>query len=168
MARQLLLVKYRCIPLSHYITCSKIQKMLYVYGKVALFALTSKNPCLFWCHTHTLFRSNFSKKKFQKSKYTHVASINLKGKVFDSKNIVTALIYFCNYPYGTPCTNTSTIVYILHSVPSNHHKKMYYYPDWRQGGQPARSYTFSSNIRDHSGNCIQEEKRQQSQKRKNR
>ena len=27
----------------------------------------------------------------------------MKGKVSDSKNIVTALVYFCSYPYGTPC-----------------------------------------------------------------
>ena len=38
---------------------------------------------------------------FQKSKCTHVSSINLKGKV-----TVTAAVYFCSYPYGTPCTNT--------------------------------------------------------------
>ena len=46
---------------------------------------------------------NSKKILFQKSKCTHVSSINLKGKVSDSKNIVTAVIYFCNYPYGTPC-----------------------------------------------------------------
>ena len=44
-----------------------------------------------------------SKKIFQKSKGTHVSSINLKGKVSNSKNIDTALVYFCSYPYGTPC-----------------------------------------------------------------
>ena len=38
---------------------------------------------------------------FQKSKCTHISSINLKGKVSDTKNIV---IVFCNNPYGTPCT----------------------------------------------------------------
>ena len=31
---------------------------------------------------------------FQKSKCTHVSSINLKGKVSDSKYIVTAVVYF--------------------------------------------------------------------------
>ena len=36
------------------------------------------------------------KKIFQKSKCTHVSSINLKGKVSDSKNIFRALIYFCS------------------------------------------------------------------------
>ena len=41
---------------------------------------------------------------YKKSKCTHVSSINLKGKVSDSKNIVTALTYFCSYPCGTPCT----------------------------------------------------------------
>ena len=40
---------------------------------------------------------------FQKSKCTHVSSINLNGKVSDSKNLVTALVYFCSYPCGTPC-----------------------------------------------------------------
>ena len=47
----------------------------------------------------------FEKNLFQKSKCTHVSSINLKRKVSDSKNIVAALVYFCSYPYGTPCTN---------------------------------------------------------------
>ena len=42
---------------------------------------------------------------FQKSKCTHVSSINLKGKVSDTKNVVTALVYFCNYPYGTSCSS---------------------------------------------------------------
>ena len=42
---------------------------------------------------------------FQKSKSTHISSINLRGKVSDTKNIVTSLVYFCNNPYGTPiCT----------------------------------------------------------------
>ena len=41
--------------------------------------------------------------------YTHVYSINLKGKVSDTKNVVTALIYFCNYPYGTPCIYLSAL-----------------------------------------------------------
>ena len=41
---------------------------------------------------------------FQKSKCTHVSSINLKGKVSHSKNIVTAVIYFWEFPYGSPCT----------------------------------------------------------------
>ena len=46
---------------------------------------------------------NSKKFLFQKSKCTHVSSINLKGKVSDTKNIATALIYFCSYPYETPC-----------------------------------------------------------------
>ena len=47
---------------------------------------------------------NSKKFLFQKSKCTHISSINLKGKVSDTKNIVTtALVYFCNNPYGTPC-----------------------------------------------------------------
>ena len=49
----------------------------------------------------------FNKKFFPKIKmYTHVCSINLKGKVSETKNVVTALIYFCNYPYGTHCNFT--------------------------------------------------------------
>ena len=36
--------------------------------------------------------------------YTHISIINLKGKVSNTKNVATALVYFCNYPYGTPCT----------------------------------------------------------------
>ena len=32
--------------------------------------------------------------------------INLKGNASDTKNVVTALIYFCNYPYETPCMST--------------------------------------------------------------
>ena len=47
-------------------------------------------------HRGTLWK--FKKKLFQKSKCTHVSSINLKGKVSDSKNIVTPLIYFCSSP----------------------------------------------------------------------
>ena len=53
----------------------------------------------------------FEKNFFQKSKCTHIASINLKGKVSDIKNIVTALVYFCNYPYGTPCMMTFIVYY---------------------------------------------------------
>ena len=41
---------------------------------------------------------------FQKSKCTHVCSINLKGKVSDLKNVFITLMYFCTYSYGTPCT----------------------------------------------------------------
>ena len=53
---------------------------------------------------------NHSKTNFQKSKCTYVSSINLKGKVTDdTKNIVAALIYFCNYPYGTPCIYLSAL-----------------------------------------------------------
>ena len=51
----------------------------------------------------------FKKYIFQKSKCTHFSSINLKGKVSDSKNIVRALVFFCSYPCGTPC-----IYYILY------------------------------------------------------
>ena len=40
---------------------------------------------------------------FQKSKCTHVSSINLKGKVSHSKNIVTAVVYFWEFPCGSPC-----------------------------------------------------------------
>ena len=39
--------------------------------------------------------------------YTHRTRFQHKsqGKALsDTKNIVTALVYFCNYPYGTPCT----------------------------------------------------------------
>ena len=54
---------------------------------------------------------------FQKSKCTHVSSINLKGKVSDSKNIVTVLVYFCSYPCGTPCSCTLNYSLLwLHSI----------------------------------------------------
>ena len=47
---------------------------------------------------------NSKKILFQKSKCTHVSSINLKGKVSHSKNIVTAVVYFWEFPCGSPCT----------------------------------------------------------------
>ena len=47
---------------------------------------------------------------FQKSKYTHYSTINLKGKASDSKNIVTALVYFCSYPNGTSCITRSFLI----------------------------------------------------------
>ena len=53
---------------------------------------------------------------FQKSKCTHVSSINLKGKMSDTKNIVIALIYFCNNPYETPCINQSEILGATSSI----------------------------------------------------
>ena len=46
---------------------------------------------------------NSKKFLFQKSKCTHVSSINLKGKVSHSKNIVTAVVYFWEFPCGSPC-----------------------------------------------------------------
>ena len=52
------------------------------------------------------------KKIIPKIKCTHVSSINLKGKVSDSKNIDTALIYFCSYPCGTPCIMAELIISI--------------------------------------------------------
>ena len=38
--------------------------------------------------------------------YTLFSSINLKGKVSDTQIIATIVftIYFCDIPYGTPCT----------------------------------------------------------------
>ena len=39
----------------------------------------------------------------------NVSSIILMGKVSDSKNIVTALVYICSYPCGTPCRSLSKI-----------------------------------------------------------
>ena len=58
-----------------------------------------------WFGVFFIFRKmkNSKKNLFQKSKCTHISSINLKGKVSHTKNIVTSLIYFCSYPYGTPC-----------------------------------------------------------------
>ena len=35
------------------------------------------------------------------------------GKVSDSKNIVTELVYFCSYPYGTTCTKYIAMSVIL-------------------------------------------------------
>ena len=46
---------------------------------------------------------NLKKILFQKSKCTHVSSINLKGKVSHSKNIVTAVVYFWEFPCGSLC-----------------------------------------------------------------
>ena len=46
----------------------------------------------------------FEKFLFQKSKCTLCSSINLKGKMSDTKNVVISPIYFCNYPHRTPCT----------------------------------------------------------------
>ena len=55
---------------------------------------------------HPNHRMKNLKKKYSQNQNvcTHVSSINLKRKVSDTKNIVTAHIYFCIYPYGTPCT----------------------------------------------------------------
>ena len=66
-----------------------------------------KEFCMIWGIFH-FFRKiknlkNSKKNLFQKSKCTHVSSINLKGKEPDTKNIVTVLVYFCNNPYETPC-----------------------------------------------------------------
>ena len=52
---------------------------------------------------------------FQKSKCTHVSSINLKGKVSHSKNIVTAVIYFWEFPYGSPCSWSTYYLLLLHT-----------------------------------------------------
>ena len=48
-------------------------------------------------HRGTLWK--IKKKLFQKSKCAHISSKNLK----DPKNIVIALIYVFNNPWGTPC-----------------------------------------------------------------
>ena len=60
------------------------------------------------------FKKNYSKNQ---NVHTYVFSIHLKGKVSYIKNLVTALVYFWKYPYGTPCSMHNTdlqyITYLL-------------------------------------------------------
>ena len=58
---------------------------------------------------------NSKKFLFQKSKCTHVSSINLKGKVSHSKNIVTAVVYFWEFPCGSPCMRRRNMNLVLSS-----------------------------------------------------
>ena len=64
-------------------------------------------------------------KKLQKSKCTRISITNLKGKVSDTKNIVTALVFYCNNLYGTPCISveeSGAQVCCAHSLLLFHHK----------------------------------------------
>ena len=48
---------------------------------------------------------NQIKKNYSKNQNVNIFPHKYEGKsVRLKKNIVTALIYFCSYPYGTPCT----------------------------------------------------------------
>ena len=53
------------------------------------------------------------KKKNSKNQNVHTYPKKLKGKISDTKNVATVFVYFCNYPYGTPCMLYISYRYVI-------------------------------------------------------